>query len=174
MSLEQILSANHEAVDRMIATAEEAREYWTTPRAPGKWSPDQVVEHVARTFEAASRQAAGQESGLPTIPSFVRPIVRGLFFNRVLKKNAFFMKAKTNPAMNPATHPPTGPENPEAARERLQAAVDMFADACRKLAANGRPYPSGAFGDVPVEDYARFMEIHTHHHRNQIQPPTSS
>ena len=31
---------------------------------------------------------------------------------------------------------------------------------------------SGAFGTVPVVDYARFIEIHTRHHRKQCRADT--
>ncbi len=46
-----VLTANREAIDEMLVVAERAEANWTTPRAPGKWSPQQVVEHVAIVHE---------------------------------------------------------------------------------------------------------------------------
>ena len=43
-----VLAANRAAVLDLVAAAERSAATWTTPRAPGKWSPSQVVEHVAR------------------------------------------------------------------------------------------------------------------------------
>ena len=45
--INDVLAANHAAVLDLVAAAERSAATWTTPRAPGKWSPSQVVEHVA-------------------------------------------------------------------------------------------------------------------------------
>ena len=55
-------------------------------RAPGKWSPSQVVEHVGLVLEESANVVSGTPSKFPTLPAFVRPMVRRLLFNRVLKK----------------------------------------------------------------------------------------
>jgi hypothetical protein len=36
---------------------------WTTPRAPGKWSPGQVTEHVALAYEQSDRMLHGTFTG---------------------------------------------------------------------------------------------------------------
>ncbi len=41
------LAANRAAVLELVAAAERSAAIWTTPRAPGKWSPSQVVESDA-------------------------------------------------------------------------------------------------------------------------------
>jgi hypothetical protein len=46
-----VLAANRAAVIDVVVAAERSAATWTTPRAPGKWSPSQVVEHVARSLE---------------------------------------------------------------------------------------------------------------------------
>ena len=46
-----VLAANRAAVLDLVAAAERSAATWTTPRAPGKWSPSQVVEHVAGGLE---------------------------------------------------------------------------------------------------------------------------
>src|SRR5256885_12485994 len=101
------LAASKEAIDQLGVTGERTGLAWTAPRAPGKWSPSQVVEHVARALEEAANVVSGAPSKFPTLPAFLRPVVRGLFFNRVLKKRAF-PKAKTTKAFNP----PNGPATP--------------------------------------------------------------
>jgi hypothetical protein len=58
------LAANRAAVIDLVAAAERSAATWTTPRAPGKWSPSQVVEHVAGGLE----EAANALSGAPSIP----------------------------------------------------------------------------------------------------------
>ncbi len=158
-----VLAGNRAAVDDLIAAADRTGAAWTTPRAPGKWSPSQVVEHVARALEESANVVAGTRSKFPTFPTMLRSIVRGLFFNRVLRKGKF-PKAKTTKALDPAT----GPATPAEARRRLEGALAQFDQACRTRAASGPIITSTLFGAVSVEDYAKFQELHTRHHRAQL------
>ena len=70
-----VLAANRAAVIDLVAAAERSAATWTTPRAPGKWSPSQVVEHVARGLEEAANVVSGAPS-IPMPPAFLRPLVR--------------------------------------------------------------------------------------------------
>ena len=82
-----VLAANRAAVLDLVAAAERSAATWTTPRAPGKWSPSQVVEHVAGGLEEAANIVSGAPS-IPMPPAFLRPLLR-LYFNRILKKGVF-------------------------------------------------------------------------------------
>src|SRR5437763_382265 len=157
------LAACKDATDRLGTAAERSGPAWAAPRAPGKWSPSQIVEHVARSLEESAQVAFGRPSKFPKLPSVLHPVVRGLLFRRVLKKAAF-PKAKTNKAMNPAS----GPATPAEGRARLETAHKKFDEACRQLASRGERMRTTTFGEVGVEDYVRFMEIHTRHHAKQI------
>ena len=157
------LGASKEAIDQLIIAGERTGPAWTTARAPGKWSPSQIVEHVARSLEESANMAAGRPSKFPRLPAVIHPFVRGLLFNRVLRKAAF-PKAKTNKAMDPAS----GPAMPAEGRVRLETAHQKFDEACRQTAAHGEPLRTTIFGAVPVEDYVRFMELHTRHHGKQM------
>jgi hypothetical protein len=158
-----LLAANRAAVDELMTAAEKAGSVWTVPRSPGKWSPSQVVEHVARVLEESANVVSGAPSKLPTLPAFLHPLIRVLFFNRVIRKGVF-PNAKTNKPLNPIN----GPATPAEGRARLDAALAKFDRACRARVASGQPVFSAAFGRVSVEDYARFEELHTRHHREQI------
>jgi len=161
--IDAALAASRDAVERLIAKGERTGDAWSAPRAPGKWSPSQIVEHVARSLEESARMATGQPSKFPRLPAVLHPIVRALLFKRVLRKGAF-PKAKTNKAMDPTSGPPT----PAEGRARLDMAHRTFGDACRRCATTGAPIRTTIFGSVPVEDYIRFMELHTRHHAKQI------
>ena len=157
------LAASKDAVDQLIALGETAGPAWSASRAPGKWSPSQIVEHVARSLEESANAAAGAPSKLPKLPALLHPVVRGLLFRRVLKKAAF-PKARANKALDPAS----GPATPAEGRARLETAHRRFDEACRQLASRGGTMRSPAFGAVRVEDYVRFIEIHTRHHGKQM------
>ncbi|HYE86880.1 MAG TPA: DUF1569 domain-containing protein [Vicinamibacterales bacterium] len=158
--LNAALAESQAALEQLMAAAERCGPRWSAPRAEGKWSPSQICEHVARALEESGKDMRGEPSAFPSLPGFVRPLVRGLFFNRVLKKNAF-INGKTNKAMNPAA----GPETAAQGRARLQQAHDAFAQACRGC---GERFNHGIFGDIATADYARFQALHTLHHTKQI------
>src|SRR5438132_14161604 len=66
-----VLAATRAAVIDFVAAAERSAATWTTPRAPGKWSPNQVVEHVARCWEESANVVSGAPS-MPMPPDFLR------------------------------------------------------------------------------------------------------
>jgi hypothetical protein len=160
--LASALDANRAAVDDLMRAAEACGEAWTTPSAPGKWSPAQVVEHVAISLEEGADVVAGRPSMLPTVPAFLRPLAK-LFLKRV-NKTGVFPKSKTAPGLDP----PEGPATPAEGRPRLEAALAEFARECEARSASGQPVRSPAFGTVRVEEYARFIEAHTRHHTRQL------
>jgi hypothetical protein len=161
--IDAALAASKDAIEQLIAAGERSGAAWTAPRAPGKWSPSQIVEHVARSLEESANMAAGRPSKFPRLPAVVHPVVRGLLFKRVLR-NAAFPKAKTNKAMDPSS----GPATPTEGRGRLEAAHQKFEEACRQIASHGGRLRTTIFGAVDLEDYVRFMELHTRHHGKQM------
>ena len=159
--IDTALAANRDAVDEMIRAGEQSGAAWIAPRAPGKWSPSQIVEHVARGLEEGANIVAGRPS-LPLPPAVIRPIAR-FMFKRVLRKGTFPTGFKALKALNPAS----GPATPNEGRIRLETAYQKFDEACRRIAADGRPIATG-FGSVSVQDLVRFNELHTRHHTLQM------
>lgn len=161
--IEAALAASKDAIEQLIAMGEDMGPGWTAPRAPGKWSASQIVEHVARSLEESANMAAGRPSKFPKLPAILHPVVRALLFRRVLRKGAF-PKAKTNKAMDPAS----GPATPSEGRARLEMAYGQFEEACRGIASKGGRMRTTIFGAVPVDEYVRFMELHARHHGKQM------
>ncbi len=161
------LAASKDAVEQLIAKGERCGPAWTVPCAPGKWSPSQIVEHVARSLEESAHMAAGRASKFPRLPAVVQPLARALLFKRVLRKGAF-PKTKTTQAMNPRRGPATAAEG----RVRLETAHQKFDEACRQVASQGGRMRTTIFGSVAIEDYVRFMELHTRHHGKQVADPS--
>ena len=164
--LNVVLADNRAAVLDLVAAAERSAATWTTPRAPGKWSPSQVVEHVAGGLDEGANVVAGAPT-IPTPPAFLRPLAR-LFFNRILKKGVFPTGFKASKALDPAS----GPATPAEARVRLEGAFARFDQECRRLAASGQHVVSTGFGRVSVEDLVRFNALHTRHHCKQMPGAT--
>ena len=156
------LARGREAIRDMAAAADHTAVRWSVPRAPGKWSPSQIVEHVARALDESTNTIEGLPTKFPNLPTVVRPVVRSLFFNRVLKRDAF-PKARTNRAMNPESGPPTI----EAGRARLEGAFARFEQACRAQPGDGF-IVSSIFGRVPLTSWVRFQSLHVRHHLKQM------
>ena len=157
-----VLAATRAAVIDFVAAAERSAATWTTPRAPGKWSPNQVVEHVARCWEESANVVSGAPS-IPMPPAFLRPLLR-LYFNWILKKGVFPKGFKAHKAMNPTS----GPATPAEARVRLEGALARFDQECRRRVVSGQRVVSTGFGTVSVEDFVRFNALHTRHHCKQM------
>lgn len=162
-AIDELLAAKRAALNDLIAAAEARQATWTTPRAPGKWTPSQLVEHVARSIDESANEVSGAPTRFPHLPFFLKPVARTLLFNRVLRRGTF-PRARTSGAFNPATGPATVAE----ARQRLLHAMDGFEEACRRRAATESHIASVVFGVVAVSDYIRFQELHTRHHTRQL------
>lgn len=161
--IDTALAANRDAIEQLIRAGEQSGAAWIAPRAPGKWSPSQILEHVAAGLEEFANIATGRPSKLPMPPAVIRRIARLLFFRRVLRKATFPKGLKAHKATNPAS----GPATPAEGRIRLETAHQKFEEVCRRIAADGRPMRT-IFGSVPVQDLVRFIELHTRHHSKQM------
>ncbi|HEX5004397.1 MAG TPA: DinB family protein [Gemmatimonadales bacterium] len=162
------LHQNRAAVEEFLATAATASGHWTTPRAPKKWSPSQVTEHVARALEQSGYGIARQPTLFPVFPRFVRPIMRGVFFNRMVRTGHFPGGARTNKPMDPESGPPGVAEG----RARLQGALAVLEAAALARSAGDELVETTTFGKVSLPDYLVFQAHHTRHHRPQLGKAT--
>jgi DinB family protein len=161
--INDVLAANRAAVLDFVAAAERSAATWTTPRAPRKWSPSQVVEHVAGGLEEAANVVSGAPS-IPLPPAFLRLLLRVVFFNRILKTGVFPKGYKARKELDPTS----GPATPVDARVRLEGALARFEQECRRRTASGQHVVSTFFGTVSVEDLVKFSALHTRHHCKQM------
>lgn len=165
--IETAIADNHKAVDEFIAAARSlppAR--WQTPRAEGAWSPAQVVEHLAITFEFNRKVVAGTAPPLPALlRPILRPLLRRMVITTTLKAGRFTRKGRTPSFLKPTAHPP-GVDEVVA---RLNAAVTgLEADLRSRHPESRRTVAHPAFGEIPTHDWMRVQAIHARHHRDQL------
>jgi hypothetical protein len=161
--LDAALAANRAAIGELLASGDRCASAWTTPSAPGKWSPSQISEHVARALEESAHMMTGAPSKFPKLPRLLHPILRRLVFYRVVNGGSF-PKGRTAKAMNPTA----GSATPAEARQRFSSVLAAFDAASRQCAASGGTANSTIFGAVQVVDYVRFQERHVRHHIKQM------
>jgi hypothetical protein len=160
--IDTALAFSRQTAEELLADAAATGDGWSVALAPGKWSPSQTVEHVARSLDASTALAKGEPCDLPRLPALVHPLLRIVF--RRLLRSGVFPKGRTTRPLNPAS----GPATPAQASERLQAAHERYEAACRARAARGPLLRTPMFGAVPLADYVRFMALHTRHHQRQM------
>ena len=161
--INDVLAANHAAVLDLVTAADRSAATWTTPRAPGKWSPSQIVEHVAGGLDEGANVVSGAPSIPGGLPAFLRPLLK-LYFNRIVKKGVFPTGFKSHKALDPAS----GPATPAEARVRLEGAFARFDQECRRRVERGERVVSSGFGVVSIEDFVTFNTLHTRHHCKQM------
>lgn len=160
-NLADALQGNRQAVAAFLAAARNVPSArWAVPRAPGKWSPGQVAEHVARTLELNGELFGGAPPR--GAPRFIRPVMR-LGFNWVLRRGRFPGGSRSPAAMRPGPAPAT----PDVVLARLQAAAAALE---ARAAAHAGPLDHPFFGKVSVAALVRLQEIHTRHHMAQLAP----
>lgn len=162
--LETVLQAYRQAADAFLATARAVpAERWSEPRAPGKWSPGQVVEHVALAYEQ-NRRVVNGTGGPMTAPRWLRPLVGRFLRATVLRPGRFRPGSKSPKAFRPSEVPAP----PAKLLGRLAAAVKAFETDAVALGSSTIDHPF--FGRLPLDDFVRLQEIHTRHHRGQLTP----
>ena len=164
--LKTVIANNRRAVTDFLSTAGAlAPSEWGRPRAPGKWTPGQVTEHLVLTYELGRGILHGTFPG-PATPRVVRPLIRVLFLKRILRRGHFGRPTKTLESLEPAA----SPASPEVLAARLQAAATAFEEDIETTARSGQAtLDHPFFGKVHLDDYVRFQVIHTHHHRIQLE-----
>ena len=75
--LDSALAESRAALAKLMAAGDKSAAVWTTPRAEGKWSPSQIIEHVARALEESGKNIKGEPNAFPNLPVFVRPSFAG-------------------------------------------------------------------------------------------------
>ena len=139
---------------------------WTRPRAPGKWSPAQVAEHVAVTMDQAVLVMEGRGATMH-VPRFLRPLVRRLAFQPVLRSGCFPRGGKSPRGFEPSAG---GVAQADAPR-RLAASLEVFE---RTVAHHARDHSAAfehpVFGRLSYADYVRFNALHAAHHERQLRP----
>jgi len=163
--LQDAIADNRRAIEAFIAGARAVPPAaWLQPRAPGKWSPAQVTEHVAIAYEVARAVVDGTYAGRAA-PRIVRLVIRTIGFNPIVRSGRFRKGTKA-----PAVFQPTGsPASVADLTGRLEAAAGGFVAAVEAAARRGQAVVDHPFfGRVALPDYTRLQAIHTRHHHEQL------
>ncbi|HEU4682060.1 MAG TPA: DinB family protein [Gemmatimonadales bacterium] len=166
--LQTLLTDHRKAVTAFLAAARSVPlAEWAEPRAPGKWSPGQVTEHVANAYET-NRGVLQGGLARPAAPRFLRPLIGLMLGWTVLKRGRFGSGSKSPKPFRPSA----SPASQEALTGRLQTVADRFEGDITAAAGRGQDaIQHPIFGKLRLTDFLRLDEIHTNHHRPQLSLP---
>lgn len=164
-TLDAALAANRQAMTKFLTKAcTVPAGRWAQPVTPGKWSPAQIADHVAVSYEVAVRALKG-DTGIGSAPWFLRPIARAFAFTSVLNRGAFPEKMRGPASFAPSISHPTY----DASVIRMEAAVADLEMHTREMANAGKTtFTHPVFGELSVVDYVKYSELHTKHHQEQL------
>ncbi len=161
----QAADEHRRAVDECAATIRSvAGADWESARDPRKWSPAQVAEHLAVSYEPLLSELGGGAGMRLVVPWWKRRILRWKFLPSILA-GTFPRGVPAPREIRPTSTAPT----PEAGAQRLTECAGVFVDRFARAHAAGRarlthPY-LGTLADAVA---LRFLTSHVRHHRRQL------
>jgi hypothetical protein len=162
--IETALADNRAAIEEFVAAARAVdASKWATPLAEGKWSPAQIAEHLAVTYEYNRKVVTGTAG--KGAPKFLQPLARWFVVTKTLKAGRFTRKGRAPKIFQPSAAPPAA----ATVLTRLTTAVAGFENDIRSGHPEARHTVAHPFfGTLPTVDYLRLQAIHTRHHRSQL------
>lgn len=139
---------------------------WTTPRASGKWSPAQVVEHLTKSYEGHRDMASGRVPA-GNVSVVKQWIARTIFLPKLFKLGDF-------PANRQLKSPEfILPSDLPIPRQELLTRFEIAAKGLeadlQRLETEGKDRVMHPFfGPLKLADFLHFVAIHARHHEPQI------
>jgi len=159
------LEAEHrDAVERFVTLARSvAPGRWGAAPEHAKWSPAQVTEHVALTYEALLRELSGGAALVVRTKWWQRVVLRKFLLSRILKSGRIPAGATAPRELRPSAIA----LDRDALLEKLRSGagrLDAELAEQRESARLTHPY----FGRLNASAVLRFCAIHTRHHAGQL------
>jgi uncharacterized damage-inducible protein DinB len=164
--LDSIIQYNHTVTAEILARARAIpAEKWIVPRAPGKWSPAQVVEHVTKSYES-HRKMLVEPITLSLVGSVKAWAARAFFLPGLFAAGDFSQEGLKSPAF---IYPNEVPAPQEELLPRFEASsAGLEADLHEAVAAQREKIVHPFFGGLAPADLLQFVAIHGKHHARQI------
>ena len=170
MKWPEIQKLHDAAADSLARSAERVDpQQWLVPRANGKWTPAQVVDHLSRVYDVVTAEVEGGKGMRLRMTFPQRLFLRLLFLGRILRGGYF-------PENAPApyeTRPGEGVADQSAAIAEFRARAKTFSEAVAKARDSGQRVriTHAYFGTAPVDKAMLLCARHIQHHEKQLPSP---
>ena len=156
-----------DAAERLAVTAENVDPgKWLVPRAQGKWTPAQVVEHLTRVYDVLTNEIDGGPGMKIRVKFWQRMFLRVTVLGRILK-GGWFPEGAPAPM---ETRPGTGIPDQRTAIAEFRARAAQFAAAAANARESGRRVrlTHAYFGAASIERATLLCARHIEHHEKQL------
>lgn len=140
---------------------------WQTPRAPGKWSPAEIVAHLILAYEVLLRELRGGGGMALRTTWWQRLLLHFTVRRRILGGHGFPEGARAPREVRPDG---TSLAQTDAISRFRELAAEF--EAAMQAARVERPrarLTHAYFGASPLEEALRFCARHLQHHQQQLQ-----
>jgi len=159
-------SADHRAAVEAAARVIEAQApaSWTAARDGGKWSPAEIAEHLALSYEPLLDELSGKAGFQVRLPWWKRRLARFAYLPKIFAGK--FPKGAPAPR---ESRPKTGSATPAEAARRLRENAARFETELTEAHRSRRvrlmhPY----FGKLTAPETFKLLAVHATHHRAQF------
>ncbi|HEY0592353.1 MAG TPA: DinB family protein [Thermoanaerobaculia bacterium] len=156
------------AVDDLLAVASRIpEERWKAPRAEGKWSPAETLEHLAISYDVLLGELETGVGMRVVTSAWQRLLLRVTMVPRILRHGAFPRGARAPREVRPQMPASEQPGAIAAFREK----ADRFAStvAGTRAARPGARLTHAYFGRSSLAHALAFTARHLEHHRRQLE-----
>lgn len=160
--------AHDDEVQAFAAAAQAVPEaLWLLPRAEGKWSCAEIVEHVTLGFEVMAGELRGGPGMAMRLRGLKRLVARHLYGRRIMRGGGLPTGARAPRETRPAEHR----VDRTTALVRLRASADeLMGEIERALAERPAVTVQHAyFGRLSLREGAMLSMQHVRHHRAQME-----
>ena len=162
-SVQKLLSSS--SVDLASAAEQVPGEKWLAPRAVGKWSPAEVVEHLNLAFDVLLRELAGGAGMKVRTKLWQRVLLRFTTVPRILRGRGFPKGARAPKEMRPAL---TSVDQGAAIAGFRDRAARFEAEATAAHQSGRVRLTHAYFGKSSIKNSVLLVARHIQHHRQQL------
>ncbi len=156
-----------DAAERLAVTAEKVDpQQWLVPRATGKWTPAQVVDHLSRVYDVVMSEIEGGAGMKLRLTFLQRSFLRVMYLGRILKGRGFPKGAPAPYELRPGTIA----SDQRTAIAEFRSRAGQFAASAAKAHDSGRRVrvTHAYFGTASVENGVLLCARHIEHHEKQL------
>jgi hypothetical protein len=159
----------HRELARSLRGLDAAQTQLRPPSQPGKWSIQQIVEHLLLTY--SSTETAINVRLTKGNPTRAEPTVIQRVAQYAVTRFGYFPTGREAPSMvtpQPTEHALSGEDLTQAAAEHLTRLDLLFTEAETLFGPASRCASHAVLGPLQISQWRRFQLIHGKHHIRQI------
>jgi hypothetical protein len=163
---EEARAAHREAAALFVTRAAGVpAEHWKAARAPGKWSPAEIAEHLALTYEHLLAELRGGKAMRVKGSWLLRLGARYKFLPGLIRDGIIPQGVRAPREVRPEM--PSGDSEQTLERFRMLS-MDFENEITARRASGGGTLTHPYFGKLGPERGIRFVEVHIRHHTRQL------